>query len=964
MPSHPGSFRLDSVDQCLVSDEQRISLTRKTFGLLRYFVEHRNLLVTKEALLKAVWPGVHVEEGQVRQSVAELRKLLDDDPDAPRFIQTVHGRGYRLIGDIALANGANAANGFEVAPVRTMSRTAGWSPEVSLLGRDDELAQLLEQLEQARRGERQACFVTGESGIGKTTLASAFVKRIAAQESLWIVHGQCVEQYGTTEPCFPILSGLEALCDAPEGDRVVGLLQRYAPSWLLEMPGRLNPEELEGLRRATQATNHASRLRAGAHFFEMLAAERGVVLWLEDLHWADETTLNLVSHLARSPRPAFLLVLATCRSHEMYPENFSLQTLASEVRLRRLGRELPLLPLSEHLTTRYLDLRWPGAPPGLASLIHRSSEGNPMFVVTLVDQLIADTHSSATNVDVNGSRAVMVHDVLVPERLRGIIERQFENLDPQEQQLLETASVAGCVFSAAVLVPALGVGVESIERRCAALARRKQFIRARGMCEWPDGTLANQFEFLHTVSHQTLYERAAVNTRARVHQIVGECLEAAYRERSGEIASQLAHHFECARDRGRAARYLTTAGENALQRHGYAEAANGLSKALAMLMSTPESIDRDRQELRVHLGIATALRCIAGVADPQIERSYRLALALCDRLGDLSRSVVVQWGLLFYHFLRAELHPAREIGTQLLVQCERAGNRAALVAAHLGVASASFHLGEFALCAQHAAQGLEAYDPEMQRSVVVLSAPDQGVQCRIYNSLTQWILGHGDEALAQMQQAQSMAEATDHPYTIALALCYAAKLHQFRNESESTLHLARTAMTFAQEHALPLPEAAGEILHGWALGMLGQHQDGVAQIQQGLDIFAARGVRIGRPWHLFLLADVYRVSGCLREAVTLVDDALILISGTGDCVAEGELYRLRGELLFGMGGANALEEVETCMRQSLDLARRRGARSWEVRTANSLAGLWNDHGTRSNASGLLPRIKGSILGFK
>jgi predicted ATPase/DNA-binding winged helix-turn-helix (wHTH) protein len=595
--SRPAFYVLDVENQCLWATDERIALTPKTFAVLRYLVEHRERLVTKEALLNAVWPGARVEEGQVRQYMTELRRLLRDDAESPLFIQTVHGSGYRLIGDIRIEQSPHRTSARHFAPndaerPHLAGRTA---TEQAPVGREAELAQLRAQLELAyNKSEPQLCIVTGEAGIGKTTVLTAFVRQAASSGSMWLLRGQCTEQQHESEPYLPILRALESVCDTPDGVRAIEVLRDHAPHWLAELGGRATASTEES-RSAPLLSNGDRKLREFCRFMETLAAQRLTVLWLEDLHWADDWTLDLVTTLARSTRAVCMMILLSSRSAETYPDKASLQRLVTDARARRVGRELALPALGETAVTQYLLARWPNAPAQLAPLLHQHTEGNPLFMVSAVEHLLSQASSDAVAPDVLISR--------VPETLRGMIEYQIVQLRPEDQQLLEVASVAGRVFSAAALAAALSQDLEGIEQHCGVLARRGHLLRRVGEREWPDGTLAEEFEFVHSFPRQVLYQRLPLSTRTRLHQAIAERLEAGYPNCNGEIAMQLAHHFELGRDRARAVHYLSAAAETA-PRH---EAQRILSRGLAILLSLPETVERNRMELQVRTALGTAL---------------------------------------------------------------------------------------------------------------------------------------------------------------------------------------------------------------------------------------------------------------------------------------------------------------------------------------------------------------------
>jgi DNA-binding winged helix-turn-helix (wHTH) protein len=269
-------FRLDPTNEQLWRGQQLVALKPKTFAVLRYLLERPHRLVTKDDLLDALWAGVHVGEAVLKTHLREIRQALGDNAKAPRFIETVHWRRYRFIAVVHHAPGP-----AQSAPPRLLPPLTS-----RFVGRQAELARLHESLERARGGERQVVLVTGEPGIGKTTLVKAFLDQLRDRDDLWLTWGQCIEPYGAGEAYLPVLEALGRLGRGPGGERIVEILTRQAPSWLAQMPGLLTAPERATLQRQAAGATPERMLREMAEALESLSKERLLVLWFEDLHWA------------------------------------------------------------------------------------------------------------------------------------------------------------------------------------------------------------------------------------------------------------------------------------------------------------------------------------------------------------------------------------------------------------------------------------------------------------------------------------------------------------------------------------------------------------------------------------------------------------------------------------------------------------------------------------------------------
>ncbi len=590
-----GPFRLDIANQCLWRGAREITLTPKPFTVLRYLLENPARLVSKEELLEAVWHRHHVSDAVLKVCVQEIRRALEDDPRAPRYIETRHRLGYRFIGKVAASPAASGVPP-ELPPL-------GGSPcatrPARLVGREAALAELRGHLDTALRGQRQVLFVTGEAGIGKTTVVEAFLAGLAEADT-WIARGQCLEQYAAGEAYLPVLEAFGWLCRTAKRARLIESLRHYAPTWLAQMHALLSGAEREALKREILGATRERMLREMSEVVEALAAGMPLVLVLEDLHCSDYATLDLIASLARRQAPARFLFIGTYRPGDVLQNRHPLQTVKQELQLHDLCAELPLAFLSEAAIVDYVAARFPESrpPAGLTRLIRQRTEGNPLFMVNVLNYLV--TQGLWVEIDGRWQLAVPLEAVElgVPQKLRPMIERQIERLSRREQRTLEAASVAGLGFSAAQVAAALEQDLVTVEECCAALARREQFLEVGGFVEYPNGQMAERYAFLHAFYRDIVYQRIAAARRARFHQRIAEHGEGSYGDRAGEIAADLALHFEAARDHARALRYLREAADNAARRFANREAIAYLTRALQGVEHLPET-ERDDARLAI-----------------------------------------------------------------------------------------------------------------------------------------------------------------------------------------------------------------------------------------------------------------------------------------------------------------------------------------------------------------------------
>jgi DNA-binding winged helix-turn-helix (wHTH) protein/tetratricopeptide (TPR) repeat protein len=600
-------FRFDTANQCLwrshgTGEDERILLAPKAFGVLQYLVEHANRLVTHSELIEALWPDSFVQPAVLSSHIRDVRSALGDNPKNPRFIETLARRGYRFIA--AVSEGPTTG----AVPIRPAKG--------KLVGRDLAIAQLQDRLHGMLHHQRQLVFITGEPGIGKTALVDEFQRRAAAEVTgLHIARGQCIEGYGGKEAYYPMLKALGELCDVG-GDSIVQTLAMQAPTWLIQFPALLKPERRQLLQREIAGATAGRMLREIAEALDTITSETPLLLIFEDLHWVDYSTVDLISELARRQRPTGLLLVGTYRPVDATLSEHPINVLKQDLLVHQLCEEIPLEPLAERDIAEYLDTSaQTNLQDGLARLLHRHSEGNPLFMVAALDHMFERDVLFRENGELKLRIPLEEVDLQVPETLRQMVEVQIDRLKPQEQQALEAASIEGATFTCTSSAAATDTEPQHFEDLCENLARRDHVIRRLVAHQFPDGTISTRYQFLHVIYREVLYDRQAPGRRARSHRLIGERLEALYSGRVEEMAAELAHHFEEASDWVRTVKYLRLAARTAEQRYAHRESAGILRHTLELISRLPEA-ERAITELQVLERLATIyfvssdMRCI------------------------------------------------------------------------------------------------------------------------------------------------------------------------------------------------------------------------------------------------------------------------------------------------------------------------------------------------------------------
>lgn len=632
-------FRLDLVNQCLwrrheTGTDERILLPPKAFEVLRYLVEHPGRLVTEAELLSAVWPKTYVQPEVIKSQLYEIRKILGDNAKSPLYIETLPRRGYQFIAQ------THAHSAAVLPPI--------WEPTRSkFVDRDSALADLRTWLREAARGRRQMVFITGEPGIGKTALVDEFQRQgVVDVPGIRVARGQCIEGYGGKEPYYPMLDALGQMGRESTLPSIVGTLATCAPTWLVQFPALIRPEQRASLEREILGTTSQRMVREIVTALETIADTAPLLLIFEDLQWVDQATVDLVSALARRRTPARLMLVGTTRPVDPVPQENSLLALQRDLQIHGLCHGVDLEPLDHPYVAELLAA---GAsretlPSGFSDLIHRRSGGNPLFIEAALDHFLQrgflSRNSGTWKIEV--PLASMEREV--PENLRQMIDAQISRLSKEEQHALEAASIVGTAFSTSTAAEALDTSAKGLDDVYDELSRRRRFVRPIGSLRWPDGSRTSRYEFTHSFYPEVLYQRQSRGRRTLLHRRIGGHLEDRLGANAPEAASELANHFDHGADCVRAVKYWRLAADTAVRRYAPREAAQLLERAFDLTDSLPVA-QRDHQRVGI---LQTLAPLHVAAADMRAIDIYERLAETAARCGALDVQVQAQVDLGFF----------------------------------------------------------------------------------------------------------------------------------------------------------------------------------------------------------------------------------------------------------------------------------------------------------------------------
>jgi DNA-binding winged helix-turn-helix (wHTH) protein/predicted ATPase len=931
-------FRLDPADARLWRGKRIVALKPKALHVLHHLLINAGRLVTKDELLDAVWSNVHVGDAVIKTTIKEIRLALSDQAHAPRFIATVHRRGYRFIGRVQKNGNSVPAGAPSDRPQQPVllgpARPLSLPP---LIGRDIELTRLHGVLAEALDGGRRLVLVTGIPGIGKSALLEAFMASLAGRQDLWLARGECLPQAGPAEPYLPVLEAFGLLCREAGAAPVKAALVRQAPLWLMHMPTLLTDPEIEALQRRVGANGGPERmLRQMAEAVETLAAERLLVLCFDDLQWSDRATLDLIDALARRQPKARLLVVGAFRSSEIVDARHPLLVLKQDLQIRGRCVELALEPLQAAAVAQYCAQRLGtddlASLRALPTLVHERSGGHPLFMTAIVDEMVR----REVVVQQQGHSALeAVREFVALGSVRGFLRGELDQLEPDWQRLLEAASVVGREFSVAALAAAAMTSAEEVEVAATELARRQRFLHAMpaATAPAPGGDVTARFAFRHDIYREVVYERLTPGRRGILHRRVGDWLESTRGELAGETTGTLAIHFEECGEWLRAARQYRLASEQAQRRHAPREAAAQARQGIACSRRAPSGQEQIREELLLQQALSVALITSDGFAAAELSQVYSRSGELCNRAEDTENAVPVLCGLWNFALNQGHGRRASELADQLLSLSEKSPASAPLLQAHIVTAQTLFFHGKPSAAEPHLVRALALYDPDAHRHLVDVYGEDPGVLVQLAAGWVGWILGQPARSRQQIGDALRLSRDLGHPFVLGQALWCSAIVHQHAGEVDAARGDAEALILLCRKAGIKLWLGGARALRGWAVARQGRGGKGLAQLRRGINHWRLTGTLWMVPYYIGLHADALIHQHAVEEATGLLTEAFAIAGKTDEQWYDAELHRLAGEAAQ-CGGDE--ERAAEHFQRGLEIARRQGAQTWEHRAKECL----------------------------
>ena len=819
-----------------------------------------------------------------------------------------------------------------------------------LVGREQEVGLLIDRWEQVKEGRGQVVLLSGEPGIGKSRLASTLREHVTSQGSL-LFEARCspYHQHSALYPLIDMLQRTLLFIRQNTDDEKVAKLERGLALYdmqeslplftvLLSLP---TPSQYPPLTLTSQKQKERT-LQALVQLLIAQAERQATVSVWEDLHWADPSSLESLSLLIEQIPTSKLLLVLTFRPEFIPP--WKPRSHISQLVLNRLGKK-QVEAMIEKVSGQE------AISADVLQQIVAKTDGVPLFVEELTKSVVESVGGRGSRAGGRDGKPGAL--LTIPATLQEALLARLDRLSTA-RQIAQLGATLGRDFSYELLQAVAPINETDLQTALTKLVEA-EILYQRGV-----GEQARYF-FKHALIQDTAYQSLLKSTRQQYHQQIAQILEERFPDTKANQPELLAHHYTEAGLIEQAILYWQRAGQRASQGSAHAEAISHLSTALELLQVLPETVERDQQELMLHLTLRVPLQATKGVSSPELQATYTRARTLCQQVGEPRQLFPVLSGLRTFHQVRGELVIACELGEQLLSLVQQEQDPAWRIEAYCALGSIFFALGKFGAARAHLAQGLALYDTQRHCSPEFFyGGVEPGVFGLSEAARALWYLGYPAQALQQSQAARTLAHERAHPFSLAVAQVFAALVHQLRRENALTYEWADAVVTLTRAQGFPVWLGQGMVLQGWALAERGQLEEGISQIRQGLTTRHAVGASLSQSYNLALLAEAHGKAGQIDEGLIVLTEALNIVDKVGERFYQAELYRLRGELTLAQPSVQSLEsrvkEAEECFLKAIDISRHQQAKSLELRAATNLVRLWQQQGKRAEAHKLLSDV--------
>ncbi len=814
-----------------------------------------------------------------------------------------------------------------------------------LVGREHELALLLDRWHQARDGDGQVVLIAGEAGIGKSRITEVLRERIMADDHVQL-RFQC-SPYHTNSALFPVIEHLERAAgfereDASETklDKLENLIgqagaavNEVAPLFaeLLSVPtGNRYPSLVMSPERQKERT-----LAALADQVAGLARSKPVLMIVEDAHWIDPTTLESVDLAIARAETQRLLVVVTFRPE--FIAKWVGRPNVTLITMNRLSKRQGATMVAGITGGRAL-------PPEVLDQVVARTDGVPLFVEELTRMVVESglLREEAGRYVLDGP----LPPLAIPATLHDSLMARLDRFAPAKE-VAQAAAAIGRTFGHELLAAVL-------TRDEADLSVALDQLVDSGLVFRQGSGAEASYTFKHALVQDAAHQSLLKSQRQRLHARIASVLEKQFSDQAAAAPEVVAQHYAEAGISESAIAWWTRAANHALEHSANIEATKHFRSGLAILDRVAEN-ERPEKELILQIGLGSALTAIEGYSAPATGAAYQRARELCIELGDKKRLFPVLYALWNFENVAGRHTMAKRIASEMLELTNPHGDMGPRLAAHSALGTTFAFLGSWSDAKNNLDACIELYDPEKHLGLKFEYAEDPGVGAYVFRSLCLCSLGFSDQAVESSSRAVRLADQVSHANTSGFALGMLTWLHYFLGDPKAVLATAEKAIAFAKDAGLPVWGALPRVYRGWALSRLGSADEGIDETRRGIDGWRAAGAEVSMGCMHAALGDAYYVAGRYDDALREIEEGIRFVEDRQEGLWEAELYRLKGEVLLAQN-ADHIAEAEKCFGRALEIARDQSAKSLELRAATSLARLWAGRGERHRAHDLLAPV--------
>jgi TOMM system kinase/cyclase fusion protein len=825
---------------------------------------------------------------------------------------------------------------FRLSSPQAKSLTLETTPqETPLVGRANQLKELFEAWDQAQAGRPRVAFLRGEPGIGKSRLLRELRRHVDAGG--WL-ECRCLEG-NRSVPLRPFIDLLSSI-DEP----VESLLSRYGFDLAETLPlfqallSQLGIEHPASLPYSRERQKELT-LNALVTLLFKLADARPRVLAIEDLHWADPTTLELANLIVQEVRAAEVLdghpSCHLCVVFTARPEFDAPWPTVDTVMIQppRLGREEVEAMINAGLSHER------SLSKATVDEIIRRADGIPLFVEEVTHVLLEGGMPKSDAAGLTGRLAPTI-----PSTLRDLLTARLDGLSRSAKETAQLAAVIGREFRYEILKASSSKDEPALREDLRDLSQGGMVFRRRSV-------RSETYAFKHVLVCETAYGSLVRPVRQNLHRRVANVLRQRFPDLEQNRPEVLAQHFEGAGDLNSAADYYHRAGSRAMKRGAYVEAAQQLEQGLALLRTEPESSDRDQLEVELLTTLGTVQFSTKGYGSKDVERTFSRARDLGERLGR-EASPKVLTGIMGVYFTRSDRESTAAL-LPIFQELARRSDPVSAITGHATLGLAALFEGNLMRARECLDVARRYYGTDEFQTFARAWGYDGGMLIYAWQMIALWQLGYPDQAEALRREMMSIAEATKEPYSLLFALSFGTTLTDYRGDTAATRELAGRLMTLSTEQRLYGWLASAMIAQGGTLLGSGDAHGAIAQISQGLDLFRAAGVMLSYSWFLPDLAAAYGAAGKISEGLATVNEGLSRCENELLRFQEPELWRVKGELELREHNTST---AEASFRRAIEISQARHAKSFELRAAIGLSHLLRQRGKVADARSLLASV--------